>query len=133
MSIPRVLLDANVMLRYTLDDHEVLSARATTYFERAAAGELILVVPTITLAECIYTMKSFYKLGRQEIAAGLETLLNLPGVEPLEPCLRPALQLFATHNVDFADAYLAALGSSLGQSVATFDRDLGKLGAAVLP
>lgn len=132
MSPARALLDTNVILRFLLADHEMLSGRARDMFRRAAAGETVLVVSGVVLAECIYTMKSFYRLGRQEIAAGLETLLNLPGVEPQESALRPALQFFAAHNVDFADAYLAALAGSLGHSVATFDRDLGKLGAAVL-
>ncbi|MFC6592203.1 PIN domain-containing protein [Deinococcus lacus] len=130
--MPHVLLDANVILRFTLDDHEVLSAQATAYFDRAAAGEFVLVVPTVTLAECVYTMSKFYKLGRQEIVLGLETLLSLPNVEPQETALRPALQLFAAHNLDFADAYLAALGADLGDRVASFDRNLGKLDAAVL-
>lgn len=120
------------MLRFTLDDHEVLSARATAYFERAGAGELVLVVPGVTLAECAYTMKTFYKLGRPEIATGLQTVLSLPNVEPLEPSLRQALTIFGEKNVDFADAYLAALAQEKGQSVASFDRDLGKLGAVLL-
>lgn len=127
-----MLLDANVILRFTLDDHEVLSARATAYFERAGAGELVLVVPGVTLAECVYTMKSFYKLGRQEIAAGLQAVLTLPNVEPLEPSLRQALTLFGEKNVDFADAYLAALAQEKGLSVGSFDRDLSKLGVALL-
>ena len=132
MSPARALLDTNVILRFLLADHETLSPRARDIFGQAAANEMTLVVSGVVLAECVYTLKSFYKLARPDISAALETLLSLPNVEPLEPSLRQALQLFADHNVDFADAYLAALGSSLGHNVATFDRDVGKLGAAVL-
>ncbi|CAM3906831.1 PIN domain-containing protein [Deinococcus frigens] len=129
----KVLIDANVLLRFLLDDHADLSPRAATMFERAARGELTLLVPSAILAECAYTLKSFYKLGREELVDGLLTLLDLPGVRGLEDeILRQTLTLFRKHNVDFADAYLAALGSALNFSVVSFDHDLVKLGAVVL-
>lgn len=128
-----MLLDANVILRFLLADHDTLSPRAQGIFQRAAVGELELLITGTILAECCYTLKSFYKMTRSDINNALKTVLSLPGVAPLDAQpLKAALQLFADHNVDFADAYLAALGNSKGLSIATFDRDLGKMGAAVL-
>lgn len=133
-----MLLDANVLMRFTLDDHAVLSEQATEWFKRAEVGELILIVSGVVLAECVYTLKSFYKMDRAQVATGLQNLLTLPGVESLEGAvLREALRLFGEKNVDFADAYLAALSQGLGSqglgvSVGSFDRDLAKLGATLL-
>ncbi|WP_240319230.1 PIN domain-containing protein [Deinococcus wulumuqiensis] len=67
------------------------------------------------------------------MAAALLQLLRLPGVEAVEgEVVRSALSLYAEKNVDFADAYLAALAQEKGLSVGSFDRDLGKLGVALL-
>ncbi|GAA5502836.1 hypothetical protein Dxin01_02583 [Deinococcus xinjiangensis] len=127
------MLDANVILRFLLADHDTLSPRAQAMFRRAAAGELELLIPSVIAAECVYTLKSFYKMGREDAASALAQLLSLPNVEALDGAvLREALQLFATKNVDFADAYLAALGQGLGHSIGSFDRDLEKPGAKLL-
>lgn len=52
------------MLRFVLDDPPELSPRAVALFERAAGGELQLLIPTVILAECVYTLKSFYTAER---------------------------------------------------------------------
>ena len=129
----KVLIDANVILRFLLDDHPKLSPRATAVFERAAAGEIRLLIPAAILAECVYTLKSFYKVDRAALAAGLLDVLSLPGVEALEGrVLGEALRVFGAKNADFADAYLHALSLSGSFPVVTFDRDLSKLGTEVL-
>lgn len=129
----KVLTDANVILRFLLDDHPKLSPRAAAVFERAAGGELRLLIPAAILAECVYTLKSFYKVDRAALAAGLLDVLALPGVEALEGrVVGEALRVFGARNVDFADAYLHALSLSLSFPVVTFDRDLSKLGTEVL-
>lgn len=129
----KVLADANVVLRLVLDDHPELSPRAAALFERAAAGEVQLLLASGIVAECFYTLKSFYKLPRAEVAAGLLAVLNLPGVAALEDqAVREALRHLLERSVDFADAYLAALSATLTLPVATFDRDLNKPGATLL-
>ena len=129
----KVLTDANVILRFLLDDHPQLSSRAAAVFERVAAGEIRLLIPAAILAECVYTLKSFYRLDRAALVAGLLDVLALPGVEALEGrVLGEALRVFGAKNVDFADAYLHALSLDLSHPVVTFDRDLSKLGTEVL-
>lgn len=129
----QALLDTNVILRFLLADHETLSPRAKAYFQRAATGELDLLIPSVVAAECVFTLKSFYKLTRAEVATALLQLLKLPNVSAVDgEVVKQALSFYAEKNVDFADAYLAALAQEKGQSVASFDRDLGKLGVALL-
>lgn len=129
----KVLTDANVILRFLLDDHPQLSPRAAAVFERAAGGELRLLISAAILAECVYTLESFYKLDRAAVAAGLLDVLALPGVEAMEGrALGEALRVFGARNVDFADAYLSALSLNLSCPVVSFDRDLSKLGVEVL-
>lgn len=128
-----VLLDANVILRFLLADHDTLSPRAANVFQRAAAGELKLLIPSLIAAECVFTLRSFYKLERSAISSALLQVLHLQGVEGTEnEVLKQALTLYSERNVDFADAYLAALGRLRGVSVGSFDRDMVKLGASPL-
>lgn len=128
-----ILLDTNVILRFLLADHETLSPRANVYFQRAAEDELVLLISSVVVAECVFTLKSFYKLTRAEVTATLMQLLKLPNVSAVEgEVVKQALSFYAEKNVDFADAYLAALAQKKGLSVASFDRNLVKLGAAVL-
>ncbi|WP_019588369.1 PIN domain-containing protein [Deinococcus apachensis] len=129
----KALTDANVILRFLLDDHSDLSPRAAALFERAAAGEVQLLVPPAILAECFYTLRSFYRQPRAEVARALLDVLALPGVGALEaPAVTKALRLLTERSVDFADAYLAALARTQALPVATFDGDLEKLGATLL-
>lgn len=129
----KVLIDANVILRFLLEDHPELSPRAVALFERAAGGEIQLVIPPTILSDCFYALKSFYKLPGVEIASGLLDVLALPGVSALEEqAVTEALRLLKERSADFADAYLAALGRTLALPVASFDSDLRKLGADVL-
>lgn len=129
----KVLLDANVILRLLLEDHPELTPRAVALFDRAAAGEVQLLIPPTIFSDCFYALKSFYKLPRVDIASGLLDVLNLPGVVALEErAVREALRLLMDRSVDFADAYLAGLALTLSLPVATFDGDLRKLGADIL-
>ena len=133
MSAQQVILDANVILRFLLADHATLSPRAQALFRRAAVGELELLVPGVIAAECVYTLKSFYKMERAGVATAFLQILTLPGVEALDGAvMKEALNLYAARNVDFADAYLAALGQDTGLKIGSFDRDLLKLGAELL-
>lgn len=129
----KVLLDANVVLRFLLEDHPELSARAETLFRRAAARELELLVSPTILSDCYYALKSFYKLPRVEIAKALADVLALPGVTALEEqTVLEALRLLGERSADFVDAYLAALSSTLVLPIASFDDDLRKLSAQLL-
>lgn len=129
----KVLLDANVVLRFLLEDHPELFSRAKSLFQRAAARELELLVSPTILSDCYYALKSFYKLPRVEIAEALTDVLALPGVTALEEqTVLEALRLLGERSADFADAYLAALSGTLAVPVASFDDDLRKLGARML-
>ncbi|GBF05369.1 PilT protein domain protein [Deinococcus aerius] len=132
-SIPIALLDANILLRYLTGDPQPLADRARQLLERAERGEVRLVLTALTAAECVWVLKSFYKHPLPAIAAALRQVMMLDGVVTRqEAIVDAALTGMARHNVDFADAYLSELARREGMSVATFDGDFGRLGAALL-
>lgn len=131
--LEEVLLDANVVVRLLTDDPQEMADRARALFERATQGELRLLLTPLVVAECVWVLRSFYKRPLGDIASALQQVGAAEGVR-LQPSglISEALEAMARHNVDFADAYLAAQGRSQGQRVASFDGDFKKLGAGTL-
>ena len=57
----------------------------------------------------------------------LLTVIDNAGIETADAAVViDALKRFASKNVDFADAWLAARAAKVGHGVASFDRDLDK-------
>lgn len=120
--IPEVWLDANVVLRYLLADPPDLFARAKQVMDMAEAGRIRLRLSTLTLAEIVWVLESFYQYPRSRVAEVVGAFANASGVLTDEAELvQQALTDYAERNVDFVDAYLAARAVSSGQAVCTFD------------
>jgi predicted nucleic acid-binding protein len=121
------VLDANVLLRFLTQDHPVHSKAATTLFERAKRKEVTLEIDPVILAEVIFTLEGYYQKARADIASVLLRLISNPGIETdHRPEILDALRRYHNHNVDFADAWLAALAVAKKKAAASFDRDLDK-------
>ena len=56
------LVDANVVLRYLLDDHADLSAKAAEMIERQSA-----TLPMEVACEVVYVLQKVYAVERKEI------------------------------------------------------------------
>ena len=82
MSGTRYLVDTNVLLRFLSGEPPSQAAAARKLFGRAAAGEIVLDVPTVIVAEAFYTLVSFYKVNRKVAAEKLSLLLQQHGVRP---------------------------------------------------
>jgi predicted nucleic-acid-binding protein len=67
-----------------------------------------LATSLLVIAEIIWTLESFYKLEKPDIAAKVEKILNTPNLDcPETPLLFMALDLYVQANIDFVDAYNA--------------------------
>lgn len=128
-----VLLDANILLRYLTNQPPELAERSRALLERAENGELKLILTPLVVAECVWVLKSFYKLPLAAIGAALQQVLELGGVTTQQrPIISAALSSMAQHTVDFTDAYLAELARAEGLSVASFDQDFRKLSVTLV-
>lgn len=127
MSAPRYLVDTNVLIRLLVGE-PVHQAEATKeLFARAAEGRIVLDISALIVAEAFYTLHSFYRLDRREVAAKLLALVRLRGVRLRDEVQTvSALERLQTTNVDFADAYLAAGAAEEEALVVSFDHDLDK-------
>jgi predicted nucleic acid-binding protein len=118
------LVDTNVFLRHLRDDHPEFSRRAV-FFERIAAGELVVEMSEPVVCETEYTVQRLYRQSRAAIRDSLLPLLDLPGIRlPTKPRLRRTFAIYVTYNLSFADAYQAALVLERGHpAIVSFDRD----------
>ncbi|HEY3862570.1 MAG TPA: PIN domain-containing protein [Verrucomicrobiae bacterium] len=121
------LLDANVLVRFLVQDDAKQSAAATALFEKADRREIALHLDGLAVAEAVYVLIGRYGLARSDVANVLLAIVQNAGVETAEAgMVADALQRFAAANVDFADAWLAARAAVIGHPVASFDRDFDK-------
>ena len=82
------------------------------------------------LFEAAYTLESFYKVPRAEIAAQLLDILRLPGVIlPGKRIYRRVFALYVQHRrLSFADCFHAALVERHGlDSILSFDKDFDRV------
>lgn len=112
------LIDANVILRYLLEDNELMSAEARKIIEEDGA----FTTPEV-LAEVAYVLKGVYKAERTDISAALTTALTQVHIEHPE-VYRRAFGIYAACSLDFVDCILIARHQMLGDEVFSFDRKL---------
>lgn len=68
-------VDANVILRYLLEDDPVLSEKAAMILELEQ-----LHVPFEVIAEVVYVMQGVYKASREDISTVLTRFISFPNV-----------------------------------------------------
>jgi predicted nucleic acid-binding protein len=121
------LVDTNVLVRFFTGQPPDMAAKAKALVAEADAGDVVLEVVPIIVAETIYALESFYGMDRKDVAGKLLAFLQSRGVKPHErDRVIDALERHRDYSVHFADAYLVAAGAELKFIVASFDRDLDK-------
>src|SRR5574337_1035538 len=119
-----LFVDTNVFLRFLTNDDPAKAKRAETLFRDALRGKIRLATSLLVIAEIIWTLESFYRLEKSDIAAKVEMILNTPNLHcPEASLLFVALDLYAHTNVDFVDAYNAFYMKEQGLTqILTYDR-----------
>lgn len=99
------VIDANVILRYILDDHAELSPKAAEILEQQQTVTLTLEVA----CEVVYVLQKVYAVDRKEIQLQLSNLLHeeLVAMEKSSVFLA-ALDYYSTSKLDFVDTLLWA-------------------------
>lgn len=116
------LIDANVVLRYLLDDHAELSAKAAEIIEQQT------VTMTMEVAcEVVYVLQKVYAVKRKDIQRQLDALLGETLVNMEKPTVfLKGLECFSNSKLDFVDALLWAYHTIEKESIFTFDDKLNR-------
>ena len=118
-----IIVDANIVLRYLLDDHSELSPKAAEILEQQT-----VTLPIEVACEVVYVLQKVYQVERQEIRQQLGNLLNQNLIAMEKPAVfLKALERYSTSTFDFVDCLLWAYHTVEQKIVFTFDNKLNKL------
>jgi len=96
-------IDANIILRYVLEDHAELSPKA-----KKLIGENIIETPIEVLCEVVFVLSRIYGIARKDIA---DTLLdfydNTNCILPHREAVIKGIEYFSGKSLDFVDCILA--------------------------
>jgi predicted nucleic acid-binding protein len=131
----RTFVDANVFLRFLIQDDLEQASQAESLFRSGVAGTLELVTGPPVLFEVAWTLRSAYGHPRTQVLDALRSLMAMPGLKVLDKAaVGEALDMAETHGMDFADAYIAASARSAKAQVATFNsKDFKASGVPLRP
>ena len=118
-------VDTNIIIRHMTGDPPDLAARSTAFL--AAAEELL--IPDLIVAEIVYVLESFYEVPPEEVACLVRSVIAFPAIRTIDvPLLLRALEVYETHRLDFAEAYLIASAESTGvDEIASFDGAIDRI------
>ncbi len=125
------VVDANILLRFLIDEPRDLADRVVAIFETAERRHVALVVTALTLAEVVFVLESVYKWERRTIAERLIELISASVLHIAEQ--NTLVQALAWYrdigSLHFADAYIAAVAAAAQGhgAVISFDRALRRV------
>ena len=113
----KILIDANVLLRYLLNDVEEMAKKSAEIINAGA-----FTLPEV-IAEVIYVLKSVYKVSREEISEAILKILNEIEVEHKNIVIE-SVKIFSETNLDFVDCILIAYNRIENVKIFSFDKKL---------
>jgi uncharacterized protein len=103
-------LDANIFIRYLTNDDPAKADRVEKLLDAAATGKERLLTTELVIAEVVWVLESFYKLGNLAIGPMIKAILATPGLEVINGALvEKAVELYMKQNIDFIDGYIVAV------------------------
>lgn len=124
-------VDTNIFIRYLTHDDQQKYKACLQFFQQAERSEIELTTSSEIISEVVFVLTSrFYKLPRPVIQSTLSKLLGLPGFRlPERSIYFRALNLFATHNIDYEDCMtVARMEQQDIDTVYSYDRDFEQFG-----
>lgn len=117
------IVDANIILRYLLNDTEDLVEKATVILENNE-----VFVPNEIIAEIVYVLEKVYKVERQEIFMSLKELFEYDNIKVSDiELVLAALALYSERKLDFVDTLLYAYNKIGNHQIYTFDKKLNTI------
>lgn len=113
----KILIDANVILRYLLNDVEEMSKKSAEIINAGA-----FTLPEV-IAEVIYVLKAVYKVERGEIAFAILQIFNEIEVANKKIMIE-AVNIFAESSLNFVDCILIAYNKVENVKIFSFDKKL---------
>jgi predicted nucleic-acid-binding protein len=117
-----IILDANAVIRFILDDDKEKSIIVANIL-----NENECTVPLEVIAETVYVLTKIYNHSRQAAADRIKEFVDIKeGLVTEGPLIHYGLNLYAAASLDFVDCLLDGYAKINGYRVFTFDEKLKK-------
>ena len=114
----RITVDTNILVRAMMRDDMKQATAATKLLKEAE----IIAIPLPCLCEFVWVLRRVYSLGRKDIHAALQALLDTGNVAVNRPAVDAGLAVLDAGG-DFADGLIAFEGKWLGgETFVSFDK-----------
>lgn len=116
------IADANVVLRYLLDDNKKQANSAAKFLENDN-----IFLPFEVIAEIVYVLTKVYQVDKKELSTQLSALFNYPNISTNDnDVILYSLLIYQKNNFDFIDSILCAYKVIRGFEIITFDKKIKK-------
>ena len=117
-----VIVDANVILRYLLNDVKDLAIKGKHILEN-----LHVFIPNEIVAEVVYVLQKFYEVPRNEISSRIIELVKFKNIDMSNKAvIIKSLDIYKSKKIDFVDCILCAYNKVDAIEIKTFDKELLK-------
>ena len=130
MKLPEKVIDANVILRFFLQDDEEQFRKTKPFVQRLELAKEEALITDIVFAEVVWVLNKVCESARPEIAERFSKLINYRGIKTIfsKELYAESLRLYAKHSMDIQDILLAVLARDKDCTIVTFDKsDFRKL------
>ncbi|HHT9122533.1 MAG TPA: PIN domain-containing protein [Candidatus Wunengus sp. YC63] len=123
-SSKKVVIDTNLLVRYLINDDQKKAEAVDNLLDRAAKGEVRIIVPSVVIAKLVWVLESFYQLKVDAILELAEAIINTSGLDVTDKStIISALRLYKSKNIDFIDAWIIEFAKERGvKTIYTFDK-----------
>ena len=125
-------IDTNIILRFLTEDKTSIP-NLVNFFNKLKIGEVEVRCLDIVFFQTIFVLKSFYKVGKEEIIPVMKTLLAFKGLKFKDgKILERTLELWERHPDDIIDCYIVSNMEKEGEKeIYSFDRKIEGLGVKI--
>lgn len=123
------VIDANIILRFLVNDLPEQAERCAELLKRLETGMEQVLLPDLVLADIVWTLEKFYKLSKREIRDIMASILALKGLQfSSKAVAREAFQFYVEKNIDWTDAFVSSqMMSKKRKQIYSYDRDFDKI------
>jgi len=127
----RYFVDTNVFIDIVMKRDEKRFRQCSRFFQKVKLNKIKAVTGNVVLAELIWTLKSFYGIGKEEIARRIKSIIKLRGIKLVDnyDSLR-AIDLYQSKSIKYIDALIASIRPIQEKkwTVVSFDKDFDRIG-----
>lgn len=121
----RYFVDTNILIRFLLNDDQVLASKAEHYIKEARKGNVELIVIPQVIFEVEYVLEKYYTVPKQDRVRYIQSLLMAVELHVLErELLIETFKYYTTSALDIIDVLLIAMAARQNSAVLSFDKKL---------